>query len=214
MKQAGTIIGLLICILFAVLWLRAETKPTEVREIIRDVPREVIRNVTNEILAPAQMSAEETNLITIGLEYYRAKPLTNMDGALFGISSFSVHVEVDEAVEPLLSQQRVQNRFELVLRRNNIVINEKSPARLQIELMGLWSPRKELLFYYSSLHVHRSAVIESGDEMRSLRPVVWEDERFGGAGSDGIEKLLLESIDSLAEHLANVYLAANPPKSK
>lgn len=214
MKQAGTIAGALLSIVFAVLWLRAESKPTAVREIIREVPHEVIRNVTNEIFFPAKFSSDETNLMTLGLEYCHARSITNMDGALFGIGPFSVIVDVDDTVEPLLSQQRVRDRLELALRRNNISVIKSSPARIDFEVMGLWSPRKELLFYYVSLHVHRSAVIQAEEEMLSLRPVVWEDERFGGAGTDVIEKRMLESIDSLTEHFANVYLAANPTKMK
>src|SRR5439155_24592935 len=128
-------------------------------ETLREIPKEVVKEVTNEVVkevkVPASLTEKETILIELGSNYLSADTIRNMDDGLFGMGSVSVSVDIPPEVSKIVSEEVIRNRFELVLRKNNVLLQADAPLKVQIEITGRWDPEDRVFFNPRPLRLYR-----------------------------------------------------------
>jgi hypothetical protein len=172
-------------------------------------PVEVVTNeVIKEVVVPATLSDAQRAAIDFAARY-DASPYVRGDDALYKLDSIDVHVTVDDAVKRVVSEERVRDKFELVLRSHNIRLEEKSPAFLLVYCEGVWSQNAPLLTYTVSADLGQTVTIDRDGDLRHGLGTLWTCGSFGHAGSEVAEREILSSVDQMAERFANAFLKAN-----
>lgn len=215
------ILASIAAIAFGGLWFKERaTKPREVvreverptiKEVIREVPVEklveVPKEVIKEIKVPAELSESQQMAIDFTDRYVSAKTVGSLDEALYKLDSIKVQVSLNDAVKKVLSEDRVRNKFELILRKSGVKLDDKARAHLNLTIEGLWEKEQSFLVYTPRIELDEFVVVGRKGDFRRILATLWREGSYGFAGSKVAEGAILESVDSLGERFANRFLA-------
>ena len=204
------------------------------------VDREVILRDTVLIEKEVEVPAEIPEEYKRALEKFNAEDVatTATESTVFsGVDRLYIKIFLDEVAEDIISEQRVRDKFELLLRGYGIpVFNlDNSTGYTSSGLSAVLEYTTALLLknyislsinagyvdvgYQNDIRVYiyttsvnfRERVIFYRDEKPYREDVIlWEHDVLGYAGSRVIEDALLENIEEYAERVANLYLSVNP----
>lgn len=219
-------------VVFAVLWLRErERKPTEViREVekpvqvikevpvekIREIPKEVIKEVEviREVEVPAKLTDAQKAAIDFSVRFFGAQLVKSKDEVFYKVESVAVSVLMNNAVKKVVSEDRVRNKFELVLRQHNIQLDEKAPVLLEVAIEGLWDKDDIRLTFTRSIGLVEHVTIGRKSDLRQTLATTWDESSFGYAGKAVAEKAIMDSVEAMAESFANKFLASRDKEAK
>ena len=170
---------------FAALWLRERVE--------KSVP--VVKEVVKEVAVPAKLTDSQRTAIAFWDRFRSAEFIKTPDDALYKLDSVRIQVSLNDAVKKVVSEDRVRNKFELILRKHGVKIDENAFVSLYVSIEGLWS--KDPL-----------VVVGRKGDLRQVVATLWERWSYGFAGSQVAEGAILESAESMGEEFANKYLAA------
>ena len=210
--------------------LKVDTLIVDREIILRDtvlIEKEVIKRVE----VPAEIPEEYKR----ALEIVRAEDaaITATDATVFsGVDSLDVRIFLNENAREIISEQRVRDKFELILRGYGIPVSNLDSVSLFTKLLGfnLWGSRfislsmevayNDMEVGYSNVRMYVYTTQLRFDEVvifyRDGKPyrrsaVLWDGGgSYGYAGKQVIEDVLLDNIKERAERVANLYLSANP----
>jgi len=192
------------CVLATVLgglWLKEKSRG-EQQAAINQVLRQNLHSATNE----------SERVFDFGTRFFL---LPFADDTLTGIGSLSVSVQLNDAVKKVVSEDRIKNKFELVLRRHNVTLREKGEdAYLNLAIDGLWSEDGNRLTYTSEVRVSQGVAAPRRDGFRAMMGTVWREGSYGYAGKSTAEKAILDQLEEKAESFANKFLAAQQKAKK
>jgi hypothetical protein len=220
------IMATIAAIAFASLWLRETArKPKEVTkeivkrvevpvEKIREVPKEVVKEVLKQVEVPAKLTDDERMVMELGRRFLSASVISKEDEPLQKIASVGVVVRINDAAKKALSEDRVKNKFELILRKHEIPLDAKSRHQLLVAVEGLWDKEEIQLTYSLSMELSEFVTITRGAELRRAMAIVWQNSAYGFAGRTLVEEALLDTVDEMGEAFANKYLAARDAERK
>ena len=201
-----------------------DTILVEKKIVFRDtvlIEKEVIKKVK----VPAKIPKEYKR----ALEKFNAEDsaTTATDAMIFsGVERLNVIIVLNENAEEIISEQRVRDKFELVLRGYNIPVFSLDDTSLLFGFNIILSnyivfsmdagyidvnDNVRMYVYRTDLNFEEKVVFYRDEKPYRKRVVLWEGGgNLGYAGSRVIEDALLENIEQYAERVANLYLSANP----
>jgi hypothetical protein len=188
---------------FAALWLR--------ERIEKSVPpvKKVTKEVTKEVEVPAKLTAEQQAAIVFWDRFRSAEFIKTADDALYKLDSVNIQVSLNDAIKKMVSEDRVRNKFELILRKHGVKIDENAVVSVYIMIEGLWSKQPvAFLVYTPRIQLNQFVVVARNGDLRRVLATVWQKGSYGFAGSQVAEGAILESVQSMGEEFANKYLAA------
>jgi hypothetical protein len=188
---------------FAALWLR--------ERVDKSVPavKEVTKEVTKEVKVPTELTPEQQAAIDFWQQFFNARIIQTPDDALYKLDTVQVSVSVDNAIKKLVSKERIRNKFELILRKDGIKIDEKAPVFLDLTVEGLWSNGSVMFLVYTPrIKLREVVVVGRKGDMRQVGATLWERGSYGFAGQRVAEGAILKAVEELGEEFANKYLAA------
>ena len=192
-------------ITFAVLWLLERDKSPI--ETVKEV--ETIKHVTQPgqvIEVPAKLTDAQQAAIEFSSRFFSAPAIATADDALYKLDSINVQVFLNDAVKKVLSEDRVKNKFELILRQHNIVLDEKAPVWLEVAYEGLWDKNGVVLTYAPRMRLQQAVTIGRKGDLRRTIATVWQEGAYGYAGSQVVEEAILKDVEAKAESFANRFL--------
>lgn len=219
-------------VVFAVLWLRErERKPTEViREVekpvqvikevpvekIREVPKEVIKEVEviREVEVPAKLTEAQKVAIDFSARYVNAQPVKSSDEVFYKVESVAVLVLMNDAAKKAVSEDRVKNKFELVLRQHGIRLDDKALVWLKVAIEGLWDKDEIRLTYTPSMSLVEDVAINRKGDLRRVLATTWREGSYGYAGKNVAEKAIMDSVEAMAESFANKFLSSRDKETE
>lgn len=158
---------------------------------------------------PAKPTSSQQAAIDFRDRFFNARLIETPDDALYKLDAVQVGVSVDDAIKKLVSEERVRNKFELILRKDGIKIDQKAPVFLNLTVEGLWSKgTMAFLVYTPRIQLQEVVVVGRKGDMRQVVATLWERGSYGFAGRQVAEDAILKSVESLGEEFANKYLAA------
>jgi hypothetical protein len=187
---------------FAALWIH--------ERLDKSVPsvKEVTKQVTREVEVPAKLTPGQQDAIDFADRFRNARFIETRDEALYKLDSVQVDVSLNDPIKKLVSKDRVRNKFELILRKDGIKIDEKAPAFITLNVEGLWSKDAAFLVYTPSVQLNQIVVVGRNGDMRRLPATLWQSGAYGFAGQRVAEGAILKAVEELGEEFANKYLAA------
>jgi hypothetical protein len=197
------IVTFVATVAFAALWLR--------ERIEKSVPvvKEVTKEVTKEVEVPTKLTAEQQAAIAFWDRFLNARFIETPDDALYRLDSVQVTVSLNDAVKKLVSEDRVKNKFELILREHGVKIDDRAIVMLNLSIEGLWSKSPvTFLVYTPRLQLDQTVVVARKGDFRKAGATLWERGSYGFVGTQMAEGAILKSVESLGEEFANKYLAA------
>jgi hypothetical protein len=184
---------------FGALWLRERVEK----------PVQTVKEVVKEVEVPAKLTDSQRAAVVFWDRFRSAEFIKTPDEALYKLDSVSIRVSLNEAIKKVVSEGRVRNKFELILRKHGVKIDENSFVSLYVSIGGLWSKDPvEFLVYTPRIQLVESVVVSRTGDLRYVPAALWEKGSYGFAGSHVAEGAILESVESLGEEFANKYLAA------
>lgn len=194
-----------VAILFSILWLREKNhKPTEV---IREIEKPV--ELVKEVQVEAELTKEQFTAISLGNALLRTQTIDTQDEWLREINPLRINVNINKNISDILSSSRIKDKAELLLRNNNVPINDKSYNSAVIEINGIWDEDKITYSYTFSLKVYELVCTNRNGNFIGGRVSVWKFDTVGYAGNKRLKEVLLDLIDESVEKLANDYQKAN-----
>ena len=169
-----------------------------------------IKKVLKEVEVPAKLTYSQKTAINFTDRYLTAGPIQAQDEALYKLDSVRVNVSIDEAVEKVVSDDRIRNKFELILRKHGIKIDEKALVSVDLTIHGLWSgdnPGVGFLAYAQRIGLNQWLVVERRGDFRRAVAQLWKQEIIGFSNNEKAEGQILDGVESIAEAFANKYLA-------
>lgn len=142
--------------------------------------------------------------------YFAAVTSTNAANALKGVSNVEIHVVVGKLVSGDVSEDEIQARLELTLRKNNIPVRAKSGFLLWAVVDGFWNTTHSTCTYVVSIEMVENTVTWRANKPIRIAVTSWNDLDFGFAGKAVMKNALLDSVQAKAEKFANDYLSQNP----
>lgn len=209
----------ILSILFAVLWLRERQQgPKEVVrevekpvEVIKEVPVETIREIPKEVIKEVKVREELTDEQKAAIEIYKrlasARRLGVTGEVFSNVKEFRVLLALSSEIKNIISEERVKNKFELMLRGHNINITDDAEMWLVVDINGFWNEAKTQLTYRYSVSAMEDVFLARGDSFAKIVATIWENGNFGYAGRNVAEKTILENVEAMGESFANNYLA-------
>jgi hypothetical protein len=216
-----SVVALLLAVLFGMLWRCSSGKEPKVVEkpveVIKEIPVDRVKEVPVERVKEVEVPAKLTDLqqadIELGSRYRNAVYQSDPRMVLRNMGPVSVNVSLADSVKEVVSEERIKNKLELFLRKNNIVIDDKSPHMLWFGVEGVWqvwgnTNEKITLSYSCTISLHEIIVFERQSGMNRIGADVWNKSCIGYAGKNVVEKAILDNLEEKAEAFANEYLAA------
>jgi hypothetical protein len=190
---------------------RVIEKPVEVvKEVqvekVREVPREVV--VTKEVEVPARLTETQLMAMDLASRFAAAPLISSGDDVFYKLDGVRVTVYADDAVRKALTEDRIHNRFELILRQYGVNIDERSEVVLAISVSGIWDPQETSLTWNTAVELQQVVTIERKSDLRRANAVLWREAGSGEARRRGAEPTIMHDLDAKAESFANRYLAA------
>jgi hypothetical protein len=185
-------------------------KPT-VKEVVKEVPVEKIieipKEVIKEVKVPAELSEPQKLAIDFADRYISAKTVESVHEAFYKLDSVRVEVQVSEGIEQVLSEDRVRNKFELILRKSGLKLDEDARAYVRVSVEGLWQKDQNFLVYTIKTELKEYVVIGRKGDFRRFPATLWFDGSYGFAGKKVAEEEVLGVVEELGETFANKFLA-------
>lgn len=184
----------------------------KIREVVKEVPvekiKEVIKEVEKEVQVevPAELNEYQQLAIRFAANYLSAPRVSDLDEVFYGISSFNTKVILGEEVKKVVSEERLRNKLELILRRNGVTIDPESYYTLTFYVEGFWDKDEIRLTYKYDLNLLEYVVLARNGDLRRSPTYTWNTGTFGYAGKTIAEKTMLENVESVAEAFSNRYL--------
>lgn len=214
-EWSSVVFGLSIfaSILFSILWLREKAhKP---KEIIKEIekPVEVVKQiekpieVTREVEVPAKLTEEQKQAIDSWNYILNAESISNDN--LKGIKNIKLVLNVTDSIKNIVSEERLRNKIELLLRKNGIDIQENSKTWLSLEFRGLWSVDKTTLIFNIEGYLLESGIVSRDRGAFKTTFKTWTSGSYGTVGKLKAEKGILDSAEELSEEFSNLYLKSN-----
>ena len=130
-----------------------------------------------------------------------------------GMDTLRVGVFWDEEAENILSEDQAQTKFEATLRKYRLPVASGSwplPC-IALRLNSVGGESIYDLFVFSIAVELRDRVIYSrGERQNQTTGTIWRSAMIGSAGNQtNARELILQSIEQLADEVANLYLSAN-----
>ena len=191
---------------------------TVTNEVVKEVPKEVEKIVT----VPAEIPQDYTvamNTLSNFVSNYDNASWVDQNEKLFGMTNVQVKCFLDDAAKQLISEDEVQSKFELTLRRNNVPINPKSQNTVFVSIEGtrldlpqeVTGPTTGYFFVYNvNVGVDSVQTVFRGGQFHRTTVTVWEKQDLGYAGSRVANGALLDSVEKEGELFASDFLSANP----
>jgi hypothetical protein len=173
--------------------------------------RPAVKKVFKEVEVPARLTYSQKTAISFTDRYASARPIQAQDEALYKLDSVKVNVFINDAVEKVVSDDRIRNKFELILRKQGINIDQKASVSVDLTINGLWSrdnPGVGFLAYTQRIGLNEWLVVERRGDLRRAVAQLWKQEIIGFANSQKAEGQILDGVELMAEAFANKYLAA------
>jgi len=200
------VVTAIAAVAFGALWLQERDKPPTTLTNEVQVPGKPVE-------VPADLSDAQRKAIDFASRVLSAPMLTSADDALFSLDSLRVQVFLNDAVKKVVSEDRIKNKIELILRQHNIPLDDKAPVTLIVAYEGLWNESQVVLTYSANLKLQQVVMIGRKGELRHGLATVWEQGAYGYAGSKIAEDSILKDTEAKAESFANRYLnIQNKPK--
>jgi hypothetical protein len=176
--------------------------------VVKEVPKEVEKIVTVPAAIPQQyISAMRFVSNLNNCDFVKG------DQVLFGMKDVQVAYFVSD-LKGFISEDEVRDRFELILRKNNVPISPQSPNFIRVEVHGYWgdtlTPTRDLLTYQFEVSFVEPQTVLRGGRMHKAYLTVWSQGGYGTVGRANAAKDLFDRIELEAEAFANAFLAANP----
>ena len=184
-----------------------DTMLVEKKIILRDttlVEKEVIKKVE----VPAEIPIHYEN-VWKRLVAELAAPIADEETCFSGLDSMEVRVVINEDAKDILSEQRVEDKFELTLRRYGVPLSKWSNPYLSVSIDVVWNEDKTLTAYTVSTTLLEPLIFYRKEKPHKRFVKLWEQSSYGYAGKDVVRESLLRSIEEKAERVANLYLSAN-----
>jgi hypothetical protein len=174
-------------------------------------PKEVVTEVEKSVdaLKPWQQAAIDFNA-----RYQSARLIQNRGDALYKLDSVAVLVSLDDAVKKVVSEDSIRTKFELILRKYGVKIEENAVAPLELNIAGVWQEegiRGQVIFpYIARVDLFETVVVNRRGDFRRVVASVWNEAFVGFRAGDRtqVERSILDAVESLGERFANAYLAA------
>lgn len=127
-----------------------------------------------------------------------------------GIDSLQVSCVMGQVAQAILPEQRVKDRFELMLRGYGVPLSD-SPLGFYLELTitALWNEHKTWVAYCIGTELREFRAIYRNEIPYQCMVAVWSTQSVGYAGRNVVKRAFLEAIEIEAERVANLYLSAN-----
>jgi hypothetical protein len=184
----------------------------KIREVVKLVPvekvKEVIKEVEKEVQVevPAELNEYQQLAINFTANYLSAPTVASLDEVFYGIKGFNTKVILGDDVKKVVSEERLRNKLELILRRNGISIDPESYYTLMFYVDGFWDEDEIRLTYKYDLNLLEDVVLARNGDIRRSPTYTWNTGTFGYAGKTIAEKTMLENVESVAEAFSNRYL--------
>jgi hypothetical protein len=174
-------------------------------------PKEAVTEIEKpvEALKPWQQAATDFNA-----RYQSARLVENPRDALYKLDSVAVLVSVSDDAKKVVSEDSVRTKFELILRKYGVKIDENAVASLEVTITGVWQEegvRGQVIFPYSAtVELFQIVVVDRKGDLRRVVARLWNEGlvawRAGDRGQ--VESAILGNVEQLGEKFANAYLAA------
>ncbi|MXX37620.1 MAG: hypothetical protein F4Y91_05915 [Gemmatimonadetes bacterium] len=171
------------------------------------------------VVTPSQASADSLSVLDWFVQGVVERSLAEIAAAyadekicFSDIDSLNVSVLLNETAKQVLSEQRAKDKFQLTLRRYDVPLSDSTSSLLYL-VFSIEAVRDEkwwLTAYSVRASLYERLVLYRNEIPYKRLVELWHSGDFGFAGSDVIERALLESIEKNAERIANLYLSANP----
>jgi hypothetical protein len=131
---------------------------------------------------------------------------------LFNVPAVNVLIVVNDAISRHVSKDKVKNKAELILRRNNIKVDPNAGFLITIKFVGLVTSDVTTAYSYET-RVEEAGVVGSQNDSRGLGKVLvttWSNKGIGFVGSNEIESQIIKLTEEMTEKVTNKLLAAKP----
>jgi hypothetical protein len=202
-----SVIAVIAAVAFGGLWLSERER--NAYDAVWGKP--AVRKVLKEVEVPAKLTYSQKTAINFTDRYVSARQIEGQDEALYKLDSVRVNVSINEAVDNVVSDDRIRNKFELILRKHGIKIDEKALVSVDLTIHGLWSGNNlgvGFLAYTQRIGLNQWLVVERRGDFRRAVAQLWKQEIIGFANNQKAEGQILDGVESMAEAFANKYLAA------
>jgi hypothetical protein len=194
------IVACAAAVTFGALWFQEQKRNP--KEIVTEVEKPV------QSLQPWQQAAIDFNA-----RYRNAKLVENPRGALYKLDSVAVFITVNDDAKKVVSEDNVRTKFELILRKYGIKIDENAVASVEVTITGGSEDQAHgrVLFTYSAtVELFQAVVVDRKTDLRRVVARLWNEGlvawRTGDRGQ--VEGVILKNVEDLGERFANAYLAA------
>ena len=203
-----------------------------VRDTIRVEKRIVLRDtvlIEKEVIKRIEVPAEIPDEYVRAMARFKAEEFADIgtEATIFsGVERLNVIIILNENAEEIISEQRVRDKFELVLRGYDIPVFSLDDTSLLLGFNFILSnyvvfsmdagyidvnDNVRMYVYRTDLSFEEKVVFYRDEKPYRERVVLWDGGgNLGYAGSRVIEEALLGVIEQYAERVANLYLSANP----
>jgi len=196
-----------LAILFGLLWLSAIGREPRVIEKSVQVVKEVPVVSVKEVEVPVKLTPLQQVDLEMGARCRNAIYCTDQKQLFRNVGSVDVHVFLNDPVKSIISEDRIKNKLELILRRNNITIDNNSLHSLWLSVEGTWLEEKVGLSYIMKIDFRTPVLVERQLFMYRSTADIWSKGSIGFAGKSVVEKALIDGVENEAEAFANAYLS-------
>jgi len=176
-------------------------------------PKDTVIGASKEGQKVKQVPAEIPNeYVKAFEEYEKMTHATNLtiDQILFKIKDVRVLYDLDKDVKEVLTEDEVTTKFELALRRNNVLCNPKSTHVISLRIGGFDDVTSRFCFAIICSLTENQWIWRDGD-WHTAEVTVWtRGIDFGTVGRNKARTTILEKVEERAEIFANDFLSANP----
>ena len=197
------------------LWIQErDRKPQEVQKTVQvtnEVPKEVIREVQviKEVEVPAKLTTDQKYSIDFTSRYLTAPQLKTSDEVFYKMETVKVAVFLNDAVKKVVTEDRVKNKFELILRKHNIRLDDNASVWLGVTIEGLWNKDEIILTYTPAMSLTEGFVVARNGDLRRVIATTWSEGKYGYAGKNVAESAIVSLVEEMAESFANRFLATS-----
>ena len=193
-----------------------DTVKVEKKIVLRDTVL-IEKEVLKEVEVPAEIPEEYKR----ALEIVRAENLatTATDATIFsGVDRLNVRIFLNEDAKEIISEQRVRDKFELLLRGYGISVlslDDYIPfwvsSFISFEMEVTYNEDDNMGAFIIRSNVCEKVIFYRDEKPYEKTVILWEGMgNFGYAGKTVIKDALLRNIEQHAERVANLYLSVNP----
>ena len=207
--------------------LKVDTLIVDREVILRDtvkVEKKIVLRDTvlieKEVLKKVEVPADIPEEYKRAFEKFKAENFatTATDATIFsGMDKLRVIVFLNEDAKEMLSEQRVRDKFELVLRGYGIPVLSLdhipfwASGVIYFDMQAIYREDHKMGAYTIELSVFENVIFYRDGKPYEKRVILWDGGgSFGYAGRDKIKDALLSDIEQHAERVANLYLSVNP----